>query len=77
MGLVGIEKEERPFPGLVALLPDLHLGCPVQHQSQLKGPVDMGIAVDDLDDTGPHMVQLGVGHDLIFFLGDPVSGHVR
>jgi hypothetical protein len=75
MRVVGIEKEEgSPANGEgTAAYPNLPAA--LQHKAQLQGPVDMGVAGDDLHNAGLHMIKLGVSQYLIFLFAAMLFGH--
>jgi hypothetical protein len=43
-----------------------HYTVTLQSKAQLQRTVDVGIAVDDLNDVGLYVIQFGIGNYLIF-----------
>ena len=77
MGLVSVKKEQGAFLCLEYGTADMYLGFTFQYQRDLQRPVHMGVPVNDLDDIGPHMVELGIGNDLVFFFGYSVGSQTE
>ena len=66
MRFICIKKEQRPLVDRERIIIYAHQTVTLQRKAQFQGSVHMRIAVDDLNDACPYMIEFRVSNDLIF-----------